>query len=39
MQDCTEIVIYVAEGNEQVLSFYTKYGFTKRYTVMGESKA
>jgi ribosomal protein S18 acetylase RimI-like enzyme len=38
-QDCAETVIYVAEGNEQVLSFYEKYGFSKRYTVMGKIKA
>jgi len=34
-QDCSEIDIYVAEGNEQALSFYEKYGFRKRFTVMG----
>ena len=33
---CTEAVIYVAEGNEQVLGFYEKYGFGKRYTVVGQ---
>ncbi len=38
MQDCIEIVIYVAEGNEQVLSFYEKHGFSKRFTVMGKRK-
>ncbi len=38
-QACTEINIYVAEGNEQALSFYEKYGFRKRYTVMGKRKA
>ncbi|MGD0236016.1 MAG: GNAT family N-acetyltransferase [Syntrophorhabdales bacterium] len=37
-QYCTETVIYVAEGNEQALSFYEKYSFTKRYTVMGKIK-
>jgi ribosomal protein S18 acetylase RimI-like enzyme len=39
MQGCTETVVYVAEGNEQVLGFYAKYGFTKRYTVMGKGGA
>jgi diamine N-acetyltransferase len=38
MHDCPETSIYVAEGNEQVLSFYEKYGFNKRYTVMGKRK-
>ncbi len=38
-RSCTEIDIYVAEGNEQALSFYEKYGFRKRYTVMGKRKA
>jgi len=36
--NCSEIAIYVAEGNEKVLGFYEKYGFNKRYTVMGASK-
>lgn len=36
MHGCTETAIYVAEGNEQVLGFYEKYGFGKRYTVMGK---
>ncbi|MGA3174028.1 MAG: GNAT family N-acetyltransferase [Syntrophorhabdales bacterium] len=36
MHDCPEIVICVAQGNEAVLSFYEKYGFSKRYTVMGK---
>ena len=35
---CSEIVLYVAEGNEKVFGFYEKYGFAKRYTVMGTSK-
>jgi diamine N-acetyltransferase len=39
MHDCPETSIYVAEGNEQVLSFYAKFGFTKRYTVLGKRKA
>ncbi len=38
VHNCSEIVIYVAEGNEKVLGFYEKYGFNKRYTVMGTSK-
>jgi diamine N-acetyltransferase len=38
-QDCTETAIYVAVGNERVLSFYEKYGFKKRYTVMGKISA
>ena len=37
-KDCTDIVIYVAEGNEQALSFYERYGFSKRFTVMGKRK-
>ena len=37
-KECTEIVIYVAEGNEQALSFYEKYGFSRRFTVMGKRK-
>jgi diamine N-acetyltransferase len=39
MHDCPETRIYVAEGNEQALSFYEKYGFSKRFTVMGKRKA
>ncbi len=35
MHGCTEASVYVAEDNEQVLSFYEKYGFSKRFTVMG----
>ena len=38
MHDCRETSIYVAEGNEQVMSFYQKYGFSKRFTVMGKRK-
>ena len=38
MHDCSEIVIFVAEGNETVLSFYEKHGFSKRFTVMGKRK-
>jgi ribosomal protein S18 acetylase RimI-like enzyme len=38
MHDCSEIVIFVAEGNETVLSFYEKYGFSNRFTVMGKRK-
>ena len=38
LHHCSEIVLYVAEGNEKVLSFYEKYSFSKRYTVMGTSK-
>ena len=38
MHDCRETSIYVAEGNEQVLSFYEKYGFSKRFTVMAKRK-
>ena len=38
-QDCNEIDIYVAEGNEQVLGFYEKYGFKKRSTVMQKKRA
>jgi ribosomal protein S18 acetylase RimI-like enzyme len=33
-QNCKEINIYVAEGNELVLGFYEKYGFKKRSTVL-----
>ena len=36
MRSCAETAIYVAEGNEQVLGFYEKYGFGKRYTVLGK---
>lgn len=38
VHECLEIVIFVAEGNETVLSFYEKYGFSKRFTVMGKRK-
>lgn len=36
MYDCSEIFIYVAEGNEEVLNFYEKYGFRRRFTVMAK---
>jgi ribosomal protein S18 acetylase RimI-like enzyme len=38
VHDCSEILIYVAEGNEKVLSFYEKYGFSRRFTVMAKGK-
>jgi len=38
LHHCSEIVLYVAEGDEEVLGFYEKYGFAKRYTIMEISK-
>ena len=32
--DCSEINIYVAEGNESVFKFYEKFGFKKKYYVL-----
>jgi diamine N-acetyltransferase len=34
-----EIDIYVAEGNEQVFSFYEKFGFKNRFTVLQKRNA
>jgi len=33
-QNCRDINIYVAEGNDSVLGFYEKYGFKKRSVVL-----
>ncbi len=33
-QNCAEIDIQVAQGNEAVLSFYEKFGFKKRFHVL-----
>lgn len=33
-QNCREINVYVAEGNDLVLGFYEKYGFKKRSVVL-----
>ena len=35
---CSAINIYVAEGNESVLTFYEKYGFKKRFTVLQKAE-
>lgn len=32
--DCNQISIYVAEGNEEAISFYEKFGFKKRFEVL-----
>lgn len=32
--DCSEINIFVAEGNESVFNFYEKFGFKKKYYVL-----
>jgi diamine N-acetyltransferase len=34
-----EIDIYIAEGNEQVFTFYEKFGFKNRFTVFQKQKA
>jgi len=33
-RECSELMIYVAEGNESVLEFYEKFGFRKRFVVL-----
>ena len=32
--DCSQISIYVAEGNEEAIPFYEKFGFKKRFHVL-----
>lgn len=32
--DCNQISIYVAEGNEEAIPFYEKFGFKKRFDVL-----
>lgn len=32
--DCNQISVYVAEGNEQSITFYEKFGFKKRFHVL-----
>jgi ribosomal protein S18 acetylase RimI-like enzyme len=39
LHGCTEIVVCVAEGNEDALGFYEKHGFSKRFTVMAKIDA
>lgn len=38
-QGCNEINIYVAEGNESVLSFYENFGFKERFRVLQMRKS
>ena len=33
-QNCDTIRVYIAEGNENVLGFYRKFGFAERFVVM-----
>jgi ribosomal protein S18 acetylase RimI-like enzyme len=33
-QNCSQIKVAIAEGNEKVLDFYSKFGFHKRFYIM-----
>jgi ribosomal protein S18 acetylase RimI-like enzyme len=38
-QDCKDIRVSIAEGNEGAIGFYRKFGFAERFTVMEMKKA
>ena len=32
--ECSQVNVYVAEGNEEAIPFYEKFGFKKRFHVL-----
>lgn len=38
-QNCETIIVYIAEGNENVLDFYRRFGFAERFVVMQKRNA
>ncbi len=38
-QNCETILVYIAEGNENVLNFYRGFGFAERFVVMQKRNA
>ncbi len=38
-QNCETILVYIAEGNENVLDFYRRFGFAERFVVMQKRNA
>lgn len=38
-KECSEIFLFVAEGNESILEYYKRFGFYKRFDLLQRKKA